>query len=56
LRCNFGSSGQKYVAEGEEDLALCTQGKKKAGKGARQGPKIEAKPHERYEQSEVVCL
>jgi hypothetical protein len=44
LRCSSGSSGQQHIAEGEEDLALWTKGKKKASKGARQGPKGGAKP------------
>jgi hypothetical protein len=44
LRCSFGSSGHQRISKGDEDLALWTKGKKKVGKGARQGPKGGAKP------------
>jgi hypothetical protein len=44
LRCSSGSSGQQQISEGDEDLALWTKGKKKVSKGARQGPKMGAKP------------
>ena len=47
LRCSSGSSGQQRISEGDEDLALWSKGKKKVGKGARQGPKMGAKPRER---------
>jgi hypothetical protein len=44
LRCNSGSSGQQRISEGDDDLSLWTKGKKKTGKGARQGPKGGTKP------------
>jgi hypothetical protein len=61
LRCSSGSSGQQHVAEGEEDLALWTKGKKKTGQGARQGPKRGAKPQEsgsgqKRDMSKVKCF
>jgi hypothetical protein len=46
LRCIFGSLGQEHISEGDEDLALWTKGKKKTGKGARQGPNGGAKPQQ----------
>jgi hypothetical protein len=61
LRCNSGSSGQQRIAEGDEGLALWTKGKKKVGKGARQGHKMGAKPQERgsghkRDMSKVKCF
>jgi hypothetical protein len=61
LRCSSGSSGQQHIAEGEEDLALWTKGKKKVDKGARQGPKMGAKPQEsgsgkKRDMSKVKCF
>jgi hypothetical protein len=32
------------ITQGDEDLALWTKGKKKTDRGARQGPKVRAKP------------
>jgi hypothetical protein len=46
LRCSSESSGQQCITEGDEDLALWSKGKKKVGKGARQGPKRGAKPQQ----------
>jgi hypothetical protein len=59
LRC--GSSGQQRIYEGDEDLSLWSKGKKKVGKGARQGPKMGAKPPEsgsgkKRDMSKVKCF
>jgi hypothetical protein len=35
---------QQQIGQGEEDLALWSKGKKKVGRGGRQGPKSEAPP------------
>jgi hypothetical protein len=35
---------QQQIGQGEEDLALWTKGKKKVGRGGRQGPKFGAPP------------
>jgi hypothetical protein len=43
-RLTSESSGQQLISQGDEDLGLWTKGKKKVGKGARQGPKFGAKP------------
>jgi hypothetical protein len=61
LRCNSGSLGQQRISEGNEDLALWTKGKRKVGKGARQGPKMGAKPQEsgvgqKRDMSKVKCF
>jgi hypothetical protein len=59
MRC--GSSGQQRISEGDEDLSLWSKGKKKVGKGARQGPKMGAKPQEsgsgqKRDMSKVKCF
>jgi hypothetical protein len=46
MRRSSGSSRQQRISESDEDLALWTKGKKKVGKGARQGPKGGAKPQQ----------
>jgi hypothetical protein len=52
---------QQRISEGDEDLSLWTKGKKRVGKGARQCPKMGAKPQqsgsgkERY-MSKVKCF
>jgi hypothetical protein len=38
------ASGQQQTLQGDEDLALLTKGKKKTGRGGRQGPKFGASP------------
>jgi hypothetical protein len=46
IRLAAEASGQRQqqIGQGEEDLALWTKGKKKAGRGGRQGPKFGAPP------------
>jgi hypothetical protein len=62
LRCSSGSSGQQRISEGDEDPALWTKGKKKVGKGARQGPKRGAKTQgesgngKKRDMSKVKCF
>jgi hypothetical protein len=46
MRLTSESSGQQQITQGDEDLALWTKGKKKTGRGARQGPKGGAKPQQ----------
>jgi hypothetical protein len=38
------ASGQQQTVQGDEDLALWTKGKKKTGRGGRQGPEFGAPP------------
>jgi hypothetical protein len=58
---------QQQTVSGDENLALWTKGKKKTGRGGRQGPKFGAPPQggesskqqwaeERHEHSEMLCL
>ena len=62
LRCISGSSGQQQISKGDEDLALWSKGKKKVGKGARQGPKMGSKPQgesdsgQKRDMSKVKCF
>jgi hypothetical protein len=46
IRLAVEASGQRQqqIGQGEEDLALWTKGKKKVGRGGRQGPKFGAQP------------
>jgi hypothetical protein len=45
-RLTSKSSGQQWITQGDEDLALWTKSKKKTDKGARQSPKGGAKPQQ----------
>jgi hypothetical protein len=44
IRLAAEASGQQQTVSGDEELALWTKGKKKTGRGGRQGPKFGAPP------------
>jgi len=61
LRFISGSTSQRPVGEGDEDLALYAKGKKKIGQGARSGHKGGAKPQQsgsgqKRDMSKVKCF